>query len=538
MAIVAVVVVVAAAGYWWLNRPPARYKPGNSGLYPINVKGKYGFMDRSGKTVITPQFDGAFGFSEGLAHVRVGTKSGYINTKGVVVITPQFDDAMQFQYGRAAVKLCCGRWAQPKQGDRFGFIDKDGKYIGTPDFRWVGMFSGDLAPVVTADGAVAFVNRSGKIAISGKVADVRFTGFTAGLAPAATGGKWGFIDSTGKWVVTPQFEGAMNFADGLAPVIVGGRTGYVDKEGKFVVNPQYDSGDEFYDGLASFASGGKSGFIDTKGRVVADAKFLGAGHFSDGLAPVKTEDGWGFIDRTGRMVVSPQFDTAEIFQDGLARVTVAGQEAYVTTRGAFVVDPFPRRAGIPVVHDLTLGQSERVRVRHILLQTVGKSPDEVKKIKAKAEDLLKQVKAGANFTELAKKYSEDPGSKDKGGEYGWMTRGQTVKNFETAAFSLQPGQTSDIVTTEYGFHIIQVEEKEPANEDAVRRGILNYLSKRPDLTAMDVTVTKVAFRQNEADATVHFQAKNATTPGTGLDVSYVLERKGNEWVVKGRGQGR
>ncbi len=105
---------------------------------------------------------------------------------------------------------------------------------------------------------------------------------------------------------------------------------------------------------------------------------------------------------------------------------------------------------------------DRVRVRHILLQTVGKSDAEKKKIKAQAEDLLKQIKAGANFAELAKKYSEDPGTKDKGGEYGWMARGQTVKNFETAAFSMQPGQTSDIVTTEYGFHIIQVEEKQAA----------------------------------------------------------------------------
>ncbi len=65
MAIVAAVVVVAAAGYWWMNRPPGRYKPDNSGLYPINVNGKYGFMDRSGKTVIKPQFDHTMG--EGVA---------------------------------------------------------------------------------------------------------------------------------------------------------------------------------------------------------------------------------------------------------------------------------------------------------------------------------------------------------------------------------------------------------------------------------------------------------------------------------------
>lgn len=80
-------------------------------------------------------------------------------------------------------------------------------------------------------------------------------------------------------------------------------------------------------------------------------------------------------------------------------------------------------------------------------------------------------------------------------------------------------------------------KKDIQNEDAVRRGIMNHLSKRQDLSAMDVTVTKVSFRQNEADATVHFQAKNSTAPGSGLDLSYILERKGNEWVVKGRPAG-
>jgi hypothetical protein len=337
MAIVAAVVVALAAGYWWMNRPPGRYKPDNSGLYRINVDGKIGFMDRSGKTVITPQFDLAGEFSEGLAAVRVGTKSGYINTKGAVVITPQFDEANPFRYGRAAVRL----------GNRFGFIDKDGKYISSPDFSWAGQFSGDLAPVRTADGVMAFVNRSGKLELAGKVDSLMPFGFTEGLAPAGSGGKWGFIDTTGKWIIDPQFERAGNFADGLAPVVVGGRMGYIDSKGKFAVNPQYDFGDEFYEGLAVFTSGAKMGFIDTKGRVVTDARFLAAAHFSDGLAAVKTEDGWGFIDRTGKMAVRPKFDSASMFQNGLALVTVGGKEAYVTTAGAFVIDPFPGRSATP-----------------------------------------------------------------------------------------------------------------------------------------------------------------------------------------------
>ncbi len=106
---------------------------------------------------------------------------------------------------------------------------------------------------------------------------------------------------------------------------------------------------------------------------------------------------------------------------------------------------------------------ERVRVRHILVKTTGKTPAETEKLKQKAADLLKQLKGGADFATLAKANSDDPGSAVKGGELGWVTRGQTVKNFEQAAFSLKPNQLSDLISTEYGFHILQVEEKQDAH---------------------------------------------------------------------------
>jgi peptidyl-prolyl cis-trans isomerase D len=106
---------------------------------------------------------------------------------------------------------------------------------------------------------------------------------------------------------------------------------------------------------------------------------------------------------------------------------------------------------------------ERVKIRHILIKTQGKPKTETAALKARAEQLLKEIKGGADFGALAKKNSEDPGSADKGGELGWVTHGQMVPNFEKAAFALKPGETSGVVETEYGYHILQEEERQDAH---------------------------------------------------------------------------
>jgi peptidyl-prolyl cis-trans isomerase D len=122
---------------------------------------------------------------------------------------------------------------------------------------------------------------------------------------------------------------------------------------------------------------------------------------------------------------------------------------------------------------------ESVTLRHILLKTDGKNDAQVK---AKIEDLEKQLKAGGNFSELAKKYSEDPGSAAKGGVYENVVRGQMVKEFEAAAFSLAPGQISQPVKTAYGYHILQVIEKNAPRlkpfEEAKAQLTAEYKSKK------------------------------------------------------------
>lgn len=91
---------------------------------------------------------------------------------------------------------------------------------------------------------------------------------------------------------------------------------------------------------------------------------------------------------------------------------------------------------------------------------IAKHPElDSKQTRAKADEVLKRVKAGEDFVALAKENSTDPASKDKGGELGWFKRGMMVKQFEDAAFSMQPGQTSDVIETQFGYHIIQTEER-------------------------------------------------------------------------------
>jgi peptidyl-prolyl cis-trans isomerase D len=143
----------------------------------------------------------------------------------------------------------------------------------------------------------------------------------------------------------------------------------------------------------------------------------------------------------------------------------------------------------------------RVHTEHILFTTVGKTDAEVTEIKNKAEDVLVQAKKGSNFEELAKKYSEDPGSKDKGGDLGWILQGQTVPEFEKAAFSLNKGQISDLIKTQYGFHIIKVLDKETAHtkpfdevKDSIRTPLL--LQKVDQLAAATADKISAEIRQS------------------------------------------
>jgi foldase protein PrsA len=133
-------------------------------------------------------------------------------------------------------------------------------------------------------------------------------------------------------------------------------------------------------------------------------------------------------------------------------------------------------------------QDKTASVQHILLKTIGKSDSEKIEIRKRMEDILAKAKNGADFTQLATEYSEDPGSAQKGGLIENFTKGQMVKPFEEASFSVPVGQISDIVETRYGYHIIKIvdRKKESRPLEEVKQDIEKHLSQRKKTDAYDV----------------------------------------------------
>jgi peptidyl-prolyl cis-trans isomerase C len=127
-------------------------------------------------------------------------------------------------------------------------------------------------------------------------------------------------------------------------------------------------------------------------------------------------------------------------------------------------------------------QGERVRASHILLRLPEKADEAAKTtVKTKAADVLKQVRAGKDFAELAKQYSEDPGSAPNGGDLNYFQKGQMVAPFDQAAFTLKVGDVSELVETTFGFHIIKVTDKQPERVvplDDVRAQVQQFLENQ------------------------------------------------------------
>ncbi len=161
---------------------------------------------------------------------------------------------------------------------------------------------------------------------------------------------------------------------------------------------------------------------------------------------------------------------------------------------------------------------EQVRASHILIKTEGKDDAAAK---AKAEDVLKQVKApGADFAALAKKYSEDESNASKGGDLDFFGKGRMVPEFDTVVFAMTPGQISDLVKTEYGYHIIKLTDKKTGSVrklDEVRQQLTEQLAyERAQTQATTLAETIEPQIKTPADLETVAKAQGLTVQETGF----------------------
>lgn len=173
--------------------------------------GKWGYINKRGEFVATPQFDWAYSFSEGLARVKIGDKYGYINTSLEYIVTPQFSKAWSFSEGLAPVYI----------GDKWGYINKKGKIVIKPQYDGARPFKNGLAFVQdpkTEEYGV--INKSGKYVVKPQFNNLLGATFSEGLAHVYIGDRWGYIDEQGTMVIPLQFANAWPFSEGLAAVLV------------------------------------------------------------------------------------------------------------------------------------------------------------------------------------------------------------------------------------------------------------------------------------------------------------------------------
>jgi hypothetical protein len=238
-------------------------------LARVSFQGKYGFIDRTGKFIIEPEYDFALSFEDGLAAVEKDGKYGFINTRGELIIGHQFDEAHWFREGLASVQ---------KDG-KFGYIDKTGRLI---------------VPFVYDD---TFM-------------------FSEGLADVEIDENCGYIDGGGTVIIPLKYDVCYRFIEGTAVVEDSDGVSYlINKKGGVLETPtKVDRIHRPEPGIEAFWDDSKSAAgARLDGKIVIEPKFQSLGNFKEGRSIAKVKNRWGVIDDKGKFILPPTYEICSIF---------------------------------------------------------------------------------------------------------------------------------------------------------------------------------------------------------------------------------
>ena len=332
--------------------------------------GKYGYMDISGLTVIPPQYNHAYDFSEGLAIVELNTYGkkkvfGAINTVGELQFEFECDNviAIENEYGGVIERGFAEGFAVIEIGDKYGFIHKSGKIVLYPIYDALFPFCEGMA-LYSNNGKWGYLNTDIKVAIEAQYYGAGL--FSEGVAPVSCEGEirnkhgwhierdgvssvsdmqWGFINKSGEYVIAPKFLRAGSFSEGLAAVekrifinIVkhDDQYGYVNKKGYFDRLQEDDINTDCFD---------KGLYLFGNKEYIYDSECLKKEHFKEHFDVFEYSkifdyiEKWGFIDKNGNLVIEPKFDSVMGFSEGVAAIEINNKWGFIDKLGNLIIPP-------------------------------------------------------------------------------------------------------------------------------------------------------------------------------------------------------
>lgn len=296
------------------------------GLAAVEKNGKVGYIDKMGRTVIPFEYDPPTQvFTDGVVAVFKGEEKIYMDNKGNELFRAN-------SFGRFNDGLATSR-----QGSLIGFVDKTGKMVIRPKYDYTGDFSDGLCWVTTpkSGSLIGFIDKAGNTVVPCQYewpAERQPADFHEGLCPVMVDADheyFGYIDTSGKRAFPGVYNGEADFSEGLAAVTeitktADGNTvrqGYIDKTGKMVITLEEGYGEAFHGGVAPVHIPGQpTRFIDKTGNTVftLDERYKTAEHYGEGAWLVWDGEHMGFIDLTGKTIVPCRYYAYNPFSEGLA----------------------------------------------------------------------------------------------------------------------------------------------------------------------------------------------------------------------------
>lgn len=314
------------------------------GLFPVQIKNKWGYTNAQGKLAIAANYDYAEYFYEGRAVVAINNQPCVINANNQIVVdTGLYSQISRFSEGLAK--------ATTYKGVQM-FIDANGNKVFTLDasFYDARLFKNGLSSVakkvdlhemkfnndiVNLGYKFGFINKQGIEVIPCTLDDA--DDFDNGLARYREGTKFGLMDTNGNVVVKPMYGVMGRFCEDVAIVSVDGKFGFIGKSGAELIKPTYQYAYDFSEGLAGVRTENKFGYINRTGQMIIAAQYEAIRPFSGGLAAVKLNGKWGFINEKGKLVLRHVFDDATLFVDGRCPVMVKRKWGFIDETGMLVI---------------------------------------------------------------------------------------------------------------------------------------------------------------------------------------------------------